>query len=281
MNEERHIDERRPRAESAQTPDGTEDEGTCEWVVILQDIYKRFGDKSVLEGLDLKVRRGETFCIVGPSGCGKSVTLKIIMGLLKPDSGRVILWNEEFTDAPEKEWEKVRSKMGMVFQAGALFDSLTVGENVGFALSMHTDLPEEEIREIVRYNLELVGLPGIEDKMPSELSGGMKKRVSLARAIALKPRLLLYDEPTTGLDPIMTAEIDHLVLTMQKELKVTSIIVTHDLRSARRTANRMAVHWKGRLIATGTPDEIERHPDPFVQQFIHGRREGPMKVRNG
>ena len=169
-----------------------------------------------------------------------------------------------------------RSRMGMVFQGGALFDSLNVFENVSFALAMHSAMPEDEMREKVARGLAMVGLPGIENKMPSELSGGMKKRVSLARAVVVEPELLLWDEPTTGLDPIMTSEIDRLVKCMQDTLHVTSIVVTHDLKSAYRVADRIGVHWQGNLVEVGTPEEIKQSNDEFVQQFITGDLKGPM-----
>jgi len=245
----------------------------------LKGVKKAFGPKVILDGLDLAAERGETFVIVGPSGCGKSVTLKIIMGLLQPDDGRVVLWGNDTTGYNEQQMAPFRSRMGMVFQGGALFDSLDVFENVSFALCMHDICSVDEMRAKVARGLSLVGLPGIEDKMPSELSGGMRKRVSLARAIVMEPELLLWDEPTTGLDPVMTSEIDRLIKEMQDQLGVTSIVVTHDLRSAYSVGDRIGVHWQGQLVAVGTPEQIKNSTNPFVHQFISGSLEGPMKTR--
>ena len=245
----------------------------------LRAINKAFGEKVILDGMTLDARRGETFCVIGPSGCGKSVTLKVIMGLLQPDAGRVFLWGDDVTGFNEQKMAPYRKRMGMVFQGGALFDSLNVFENVSFALNMHNLCSEEEMREKVSRGLSLVGLPGIEDKMPSELSGGMKKRVSLARAVVMEPELLLWDEPTTGLDPVMTAEIDRLIMEMQDQLGVTSIVVTHDLKSAYNVGDRVGVHWQGSLVEIGTPEQIQKSENPFVKQFIRGELEGPMKTR--
>lgn len=244
----------------------------------LRGLHKAFGPKRILEGLDLQACRGETFVIVGPSGCGKSVTLKLIMGLLEPDQGSIHLWGDDVTGFTETQLASYRARMGMVFQGGALFDSLTVFENVAFALHQEGRLSPEEVRAKVTTGLARVGLPGIEDKMPSELSGGMKKRVSLARAVVGEPELLLWDEPTTGLDPIMTAEIDRLVMHMKDELGVTSIVVTHDIKSAFHIADRIGVHWQGRLVETGTAEQIRESADPFVRQFLSGSLEGPMVI---
>lgn len=248
--------------------------------VELLEVDKSFGDNHVLRDFSLRVEDGEVFTILGPSGCGKSVTLKLIMGLLKPDEGEVRVQGVDVAQLTESQLGVIRRKLGMVFQMGALFDSLTVEENVGFALERHTDLPYEERREIVEEKLGLVGLPGILDKVPSELSGGMRKRVSLARAIALEPEILLWDEPTTGLDPVMTSEIDRLIQETTHDLGVTSIVVTHDMNSARRVSNRCAVHYEGRLVQTGTFAELEASDHPLVHQFLHGLLEGPLQVRS-
>lgn len=245
----------------------------------LSDVHKAFGSNEVLRGFHLEVARGEIFTILGPSGCGKSVTLKLIMGLLAPDSGSVQVQGHEITTMSQSELAEIRRKLGMVFQMGALFDSLTVEENVAFALERHTDLTRDERREIVTEKLGLVGLSGIEQKLPAELSGGMRKRVSLARAIALEPEILLWDEPTTGLDPVMTSEIDRLVQEMTQQLGVTSLVVTHDMKSAFRVSDRCGVHYQGQLVHTGTPEEIQASEHPLVHQFINGLLEGPLQVR--
>lgn len=245
----------------------------------LKEVSKAFGEKEILKGLSFKAKKGETFVVIGPSGCGKSVTLKLIMGLLQPDEGTIRLWNDDVTGLNEQDLAPYRKRMGMVFQGGALFDSLTVYENVSFALTMHDLCSEEEKREKVKHGLSVVGLPGIEDKMPSELSGGMRKRVSLARAIVMEPEILLWDEPTTGLDPVMTAEIDRLIKEMQKQFNCTSIVVTHDLKSAYNVADKVGVHWQGNLVETGTAEEIQNSENPFVHQFVRGNLKGPMKTR--
>lgn len=268
-----------PAPRPAGPPPGVPGPGRA--AIEMRGVDKAFGDLKVLTGFDLFVEKGETFTILGPSGCGKSVTLKIVMGLLVPEAGIVKVDGLDVVGRTEAELVPIRRKLGMVFQAGALFDSLTVEENVGFGLERHTDLPPEERRRIVEEKLGLVGLKGILDKMPSELSGGMRKRVSLARAIALQPEILLWDEPTTGLDPVMTSEIDRLVTEMGEKLGVTSVVVTHDMNSAFRVSDRIGVHYQGRLVEVGSPDAIKASVNPFVQQFIHGRLEGPMKVRSG
>lgn len=239
-------------------------------IIELKNVYKSFGDKHVLQGLNLDIFPGETFVILGPSGCGKSVTLKIVTGLLSPDAGQVFVNGKQLTQMDQREINELSKDYGMLFQNSALFDSLTVGENVGFGLKQHTDKSEEEIREISEKMLEMVGLPNISSKLPSELSGGMRKRVGLARAIALKPKIIFYDEPTTGLDPIMSTEIDHLVLKLQKELKVTSVVITHDMRSAFRIADRVGMHFEGKLWEVGTKEDFLNSKNPFVQRFIKG-----------
>ena len=207
--------------------------------------------------------------IMGRSGCGKSVLLKLIIGLLKPDGGQIWVDGKEITDLTEKQMDEVRKKFGMVFQSSALFDSLTVGENVGFSLSRHTDMSREQIAQVVAEKLDLVGLHGVEDAMPADLSGGMKKRVSLARAISMDPEIILYDEPTTGLDPVMAEEINLLIARLHDRLEVTSLVVTHDMKSAFSVATRMAMMYDGKIIATGTPEEFRQSTEPAVRQFLN------------
>ena len=240
------------------------------------NLSKSFNNKKVLDSLNLIINSGEVIVIIGRSGCGKSVLLKHIIGLTKPDLGQVIIDGNEITRLEENEMDKLRLSFGMLFQGAALFDSMTVGENVGFTLKEHTDAPEKEIRAKVAGSLELVGLKGIEKLMPSELSGGMKKRVGLARAICNNPKIILYDEPTTGLDPIMADAINDLIIDLNNKLNVTSIVVTHDMVSAYKIADRIAMLYKGRIIAAGTPDEIKNTKDPIVKQFITGAAKGPI-----
>jgi len=242
-------------------------------IIELENVYKSFGDKHVLQGISLKIYEGETFVILGPSGCGKSVTLKIITGLLEPDAGEVSVAGKDVLRIKEKELNEIRRNMGMLFQNAALFDSLTVGENVSFGLDQLGTYSRDEVEEIVSRNLERVGLGGIEKKMPSELSGGMRKRVGLARAIALHPKIIIYDEPTTGLDPIVATEIDQLVVKLQKELKATSVVITHDLNSAFRVADRMGLHFDGKIWEISDPQTFRNSKNPFVQRFLKGEPE--------
>ncbi|MFC1658216.1 ABC transporter ATP-binding protein [Candidatus Omnitrophota bacterium] len=245
-------------------------------MIEIQDIYKSFNNHRVLDGLSLKIETGKTTVIIGGSGCGKSVMLKHIMGLLKPDKGRLLIDGQDITSLDENKFNRLRLKMGMVFQAGALFDSLTVGDNVGFALIEHGNLPRDEIAGRVRESLSMVGLAGIENLMPAELSGGMKKRVALARAICIKPQIILYDEPTTGVDPITADIINELIKDLHDRLQVTSIAVTHDMTSAYKIADRIAMLYQGKIIACGTPEEIRNTDDPIVHQFINGLSRGPI-----
>jgi len=243
------------------------------------DLHKSFGGKHVLTGVNLEVRNGESMVVIGGSGVGKSVLIKCIIGLLRPDSGGIRVDGQEITSLNEKSLNEIRKKFGMLFQAGALFDSLPVWENVGFGLKQHTSLRDEEIKAIAIEKLRLVGLSHVEALMPSELSGGMRKRVSLARAIAMEPEILLYDEPTTGLDPIMADVINELIVQMRKKLRVTSIAITHDMVSAYKIADRIAMLYEGKIIEIGTPQQNRESSNAIVQQFIQGRAEGPIKVR--
>jgi len=240
-------------------------------------VAKAFGPKIIYSGLDLEVRRGEVLTICGGSGVGKSVLLKMLIGLIYADSGSIVFDGLEVTKLSERELSDVRRRIAMLFQSAALFDSLTVGENVGYGLEEHfreTMTPEQR-SERVAWALELVGLPGIEDMHPSDLSGGMRKRVGLARAIAVKPEVLLYDEPTTGLDPINTARVNHLITGLQARLNITSIVVTHDMKSAFSVSDRIAMVHSGRIICAGTVDEFRESQDMRVADFIEGR--APVK----
>jgi phospholipid/cholesterol/gamma-HCH transport system ATP-binding protein len=233
-------------------------------------LEKSFGGNHVLRGLDLEVERGETVVVIGRSGCGKSVLLKHIIGLIKPDAGKVYIDSQEITSLSKQKLHEIRLRFGMLFQSSALFDSFTVGENVGLALSEHTDLSSQRISGIVREKLEIVGLRNIEHVYPAELSGGMKKRVGLARAIAMDPEIILYDEPTTGLDPIMADTINRMIRRLQDRLQVTSVAVTHDMKSANFIADRIAMLHEGRIIHCGTPQEIMDSSDQTVRQFVEG-----------
>lgn len=241
-------------------------------------LHKSFGGNYVLRGVDLDVREGESMVVIGGSGSGKTVLIKCIIGLMDPDEGKIYVDDLEITSLSEKRKNEVRKKFGMLFQWGALFDSMTVWENVGFGLRHQTHLKDEEIKRIAIEKLALVGLRNIENLMPSELSGGMKKRVSLARAIATEPEILLYDEPTTGIDPIMADTINDLIIQMREKLNVTSIAITHDMKSAYKIGDRIAMLFHGRIIEVGTPEEIRNSSNPIVQQFIEGRSEGPIKI---
>ncbi|MBT5872027.1 MAG: ABC transporter ATP-binding protein [Candidatus Latescibacteria bacterium] len=238
---------------------------------------KKAFSKSVLEDVNLTIETGETMVIIGRSGCGKSVLLKHIIGLLQPDEGSLRIDGQEISRLKGEQLNSIRQRFGMLFQGAALFDYMTVGENVGTSLALHTKLSDDEIAERVRECLRMVGLKGIEGMKPAELSGGMKKRVGLARAIAMNPEYVLYDEPTTGLDPIMADIINDLILRMKNELTVTGIAVTHDMVSAYKIADRIAMLHEGTIRIIGTPDEIRNTDDPLVQQFILGKGDGPIK----
>lgn len=239
-------------------------------------ISKSFNSLKVLDNLSLNVDKGKTKVIIGRSGCGKSVLLKHIVGLLTPDSGIIKIDGVVINKLKEKELNKLRMKIGMLFQGGALFDSLTVAENVGFVLDEYTDLNKSTIRERVKEALGLVGLQAIEDLMPAELSGGMKRRVALARAICMRPEIILYDEPTTGVDPITADAINGLIRELQNKLKITSVVVTHDMTSAYKVADHIAMLYYAKIIAEGTPEEIKSTQNPVVRQFITGAASGPI-----
>ena len=239
-------------------------------MIEVRDLKKRFGSHSILDGVSFRIEKGESVVIIGRSGGGKSVLLKHLIGLLKPDGGQVLIEGENIVPMNERELLRVRHKFGMLFQSAALFDSMTVAENVGFAFRRERSLPEAEIRQKVAEVLEMVDLPGTEDKKPSELSGGMKKRVGLARAIIYQPQIVLYDEPTTGLDPIVSDSIDQLILRVRDRLDVTTVVVTHDMRSTRRLGQRILMLHDQRIYAAGTPDEIFNSQDPVVRRFIEG-----------
>lgn len=242
-------------------------------MIELKDVHKAFGPKRVLAGFSLTVNEGETMVIIGFSGTGKSVAIKHMVGLLRPDSGSVKVDGLEVPDLNRKELTALRAKIGYVFQFAALFDSLTVGENVAMGLRKQGTLTEAEITTRVAEALDLVDLPGTEARYPAELSGGMRKRVGIARAIALRPKYILYDEPTTGLDPVTSAVIDELMVRMRDRLGVTGIVITHDMRSAYRVGTRIAMLYEGTVRQVGTVEEIQNSTDPVVRQFIEGRAE--------
>ena len=245
-------------------------------MIVYRDVHKAFGTKEVLRGIDLEVKEGELLFIIGGSGTGKSVTIKHLVGLLSPDRGEIWLDGEEITHYDEEQFMHVRKKCSMVFQNPALFDSLSVFENVAFPLRRHTRLSEKEIAERVRENLSLVNMGGYEDALVHEISGGMAKRVSLARSIALRPKYVLYDEPTTGADPITANTLNALIKDLSQKLKVTSIVVSHDMESVRQIADRVVMLYEGKVIFDGSPQGIEQSENPYVKQFVNGYSEGPM-----
>lgn len=245
------------------------------------NLNKSFNGKKVLDNLNLTIDTGETMVIIGRSGVGKSVLLKHIIGIMRPDSGQVIVDGVDITRLSLKELYEFRLRFGMLFQGAALFDSLTVEENVGFMLIERFKQSPEVVGQRVRECLSMVGLEGIEHLKPAELSGGMRKRVGLARAICMKPQIILYDEPTTGVDPIMGDAINDLIRELHDKLKVTSIAVTHDMISAYKIATRIAMLYKGKIIAVGTPDEIKNSSNPYVRQFITGAAKGPITEEGG
>lgn len=245
-------------------------------MIRIKGLWKSFGDNKVLKGLNLDIETGETIVVIGQSGCGKSVLMKTIVGLLIPDDGEIEIENVSLKNISRKKLLEIRKKIGMVFQSSALFDSFSVWENVGLGLIEHSKMSQDEIMRIAREKLKLVGLSDVEDMYPAELSGGMKKRVGIARAIAMNPQFVLYDEPTTGLDPIIADRINNLIIELQKELNITTIAVTHDIISAYKIADRIAMLYDGEIIFDGTPKEVQNTDNPYVQQFIKGEGEGPV-----
>lgn len=255
---------------------GEDDDGV---VLRTEGLEKSFGDRKVLKGVDLEVRRGETLVIMGGSGCGKSTVLRHLIGVLRPDRGRVEVFGRDLAELDDDGLGDVRKRFGILFQSGALFNSMTVGENVALPLREHTNLGREIIEIIVKMKLELVGLREAESLMPAQLSGGMRKRVGLARAIALDPEIVFYDEPTTGLDPIVTGVIDKLIIDFKHGMGISSVVVTHDMESAFRVADRMVMLYDGKVVEEGTPGEIRQSPNPLVKQFIGGEPDGPIPLR--
>ncbi len=244
--------------------------------IFVENLVKYFDGRKVLDGISLEVYQGETFVIMGGSGCGKSTLLRHMTGAMKPDSGKVFFGDKDLTALSEDETESVKRRFGMCFQSSALLDYLNVEENVSLPLREHTNLDPKIVSMLVKMKLSLVGLSGFENLMPSMLSGGMKKRVGLARAISMDPEAVFYDEPTAGLDPIVCAVVDKLILDLNKKLLLTSIVVTHNMESVFRIADRVAMLHKGKVLQIGTPDEIKNSKDEIVQQFINGRLEGPI-----
>jgi len=245
-------------------------------MISIEGLEIAFGEKKVLDGVDIEVYRGETLAVIGPSGTGKSTVLRVLTGLLAPTGGRVVIAGCDVTHYTEDKWNDIRRQIGMVFQYSALFDFLDVGENVAFGLRQHTKLPEEKIRLRVDQLLKEVGMYDAKHQLPSELSGGMKKRVSLARALAYRPSIMLYDEPTAGLDPIRTMQISRLIRSTQQRYKVTSVLVTHDMESVYTAADRVAMLHKGKVAFTGTVDEIRNSDDPVVRGFLTGDGEAEV-----
>jgi phospholipid/cholesterol/gamma-HCH transport system ATP-binding protein len=237
-------------------------------MIRLLNVHKSFRGNPVLRGLNLTIPNGQTTVIIGGSGSGKSVLLKHIIGLLRPDSGEIWIDEDELTRITEKDLYRVRKRFGMLFQEGALFDSMSVGRNVAFPILEHRRLPFSQVEKLVAEKLEMVGLPGIEEKMPSELSGGMRKRVALARAIALDPDIMLFDEPTTGLDPVMTAAIDHLIMNTQKHFQMTCVVISHDIQSVFRIAHNIAMLYEGRIVEEGVPEVFRQSRNEVVRDFL-------------
>lgn len=247
-----------------------------EVVISVKNLVKNFGSRRILNGVTLDIYQGETLVVMGGSGCGKSTFLRHLIGSLKPDQGEVWMFGKDIAKATDDEMDDIRKKFGMLFQSGALFDSLSVGENIALPLREHTSLDDNVISIIVKMKLELVGLRGFENLMPAQLSGGMKKRVGLARAIVMDPKIIFYDEPTAGLDPVMTGVVDKLTIDFTRKLNLTSVVVTHDMGSVFRIADRIVMLHMGEILQIGTPDEIKHSKNPLVQQFITGGAEGPI-----
>ncbi len=243
------------------------------------NLTKKFDGRIVLDGINLEIPEGRITVIMGGSGGGKSTLLRHLIGLLQPDGGEIWFDDRNIARMSEKEMNEIRRTFGMLFQGGALFNSMTVAENVALPLREHTDLSDEIIRIIVKVKLELVGLTGFEQFMPHQISGGMKKRVALARAIALDPKIVFYDEPGSGLDPITASMIDHLILDLSRKLRITSVVVTHEIASAFRIADQIILLHKGKVLEVGPPDAVRRSANPYVQQFIKGEPEGVIPLK--
>lgn len=244
----------------------------------IEGIRKRFGDRQILDGISLDIAKGQTTVIMGSSGHGKSTLLKMMIGALQPDEGRILFEGSDLCCFTEDEWNDYRLRIGMVFQSAALLNSISVGDNVALGLIEHTQLDSSIIEKIVKIKLELVGLRGFEDMMPGELSGGMRKRVGIARAIAMDPQIVFYDEPTSGLDPVTAAVIDNLISGLTGKLGITSVVITHDMNSAFSVAHYMAMLFEGKIIVQGKPEEVRNSDDPRVQQFINGQPDGPIPM---
>jgi phospholipid/cholesterol/gamma-HCH transport system ATP-binding protein len=247
--------------------------------IVVRDLVRTFGSRRVIDNVNFTVKRGEILVIMGGSGCGKSTLLRHLIGVLKPDSGDIFIQGTNITTLDDEGLARVRRGFGMLFQSGALFNSMTVGENVALPIREHSKLDAAITDLMVKMKLELVGLTGFDHLKPAEISGGMKKRVGLARAIALDPTLLFCDEPTSGLDPVMTAVIDTLTLDLCRKLGMTAVVVTHDMTSAFRIASRMIMLFQGKVIANGTPDEIRAMDNPILRQFVNGEADGPIPLR--
>ncbi len=237
-------------------------------MIDIQDLHKSYGSNHVLRGINLQVQEGTTMVIIGASGSGKSVLMKHMIGLLKPDRGKVIVDGQETSSLSRRELARIRSKFGMVFQGAALFDSMTVAENVAFPLREHRKISDAEIKKIVSQKLSLVDLEGVDEMLPSELSGGMRKRVGLARAIVLEPRIILYDEPTTGLDPITANSVDEMIISAKERLGVTAVVISHDIASSFRVGDQVAMLYQGEIVDQGKPTELRESPHPYVKEFL-------------
>jgi phospholipid/cholesterol/gamma-HCH transport system ATP-binding protein len=248
-------------------------------IIQVVDVVKRFDGRTVLDHIRLEIMEGETLVILGGSGSGKSTLLRLMIGNSRPDDGDILALGMKLRQMDDDQLRRYRTSIGVLFQGGALYNSMTVADNVALPLREHTDLPEQTIEIMVKIKLELVGLREHAEKMPAQLSGGMKKRAALARAVALDPKILFYDEPSAGLDPVTSAEIDQLIIDLNEKLGVTSVVVTHEMDSAFRVADRMVLLDRGRFVAAGTPEEMKTSTDPLVRQFIHGLSEGPLTER--
>lgn len=247
-------------------------------MIEFRNVHKSFGPQKVLDDVSLTIPKGQTTVILGPSGTGKSVFIKLLVGLLKPDAGRILIDGVDITAMKERELYEVRKKFGMLFQDGALFDSMTVADNIAFPLQRHTRKKDSEIRKIVGEKLAQVGLPGVEHKYPGELSGGMRKRVGIARALALEPEFVLFDEPNSGLDPVMSDAIDKLILRMQRELGLTFVVISHDLDGTFQIADRIAMLYKAKVVAEGDASVVRQADDPILKQFFTRSSDGPIRA---